>query len=230
MRAKLQQIERFNLELLDLQERVRTLKGSFYETYTRTELEPETFKFKQEIDPNAPDEFNLEPDTWKEVEKQILVPRNPTIGEKNQLADLAQQIKVKERQISQLKDSIQVAKVMETVSDVISYLDPKTHKNDIANLKYLQEQHFSDLHALKSHISGLSRGQSSVTRELYEAIQRTKGSDVDDQLSKVSEKIEERNNVHKTERSFNFKSFKEQIPRVNIDEDSSNENNDNFTL
>lgn len=151
-------------------------------------------------------------------------------GRKNQLADLAQQIKVKERQINQLKDSIQVTKVMETVSDVISYLDPKTHKNDIANLKYIQELHFSDLHGLKGHISGLSRGQSSVTRELYEAIHRTTGADIDDQLSKVSKKIDDRNNVHKTERSFNFKSFKEQIPRVNIDEDSSNENNDNFTL
>ncbi|CAM2995535.1 Uncharacterised protein [Legionella steigerwaltii] len=216
---KRQEIERINLELQNLQEQVKTLKGTFYDTYTVQETVPDTYRFKSEIDPNAPDEFNMEPDTWKKVDKQIWVPRDPTTLERNQLDELAQGIRAKERAIGRLVDEINVAKVMETVSDVLKYLDPKKHKNDIANLKSLEEQHFSSLYDLQNHISRWSGGQSSVTRELYKAIKKSDGSDIDYQMGKVAKQLEDRVNVHKTEKTFNFNAFKEQIPRVNIDED-----------
>ncbi|AWN74052.1 hypothetical protein LEAN103870_17400 [Legionella anisa] len=224
---KLLQIERIGVELHDLEQQVRALKDTFYEIQTTKKWVPDTYKMKDEIDPNAPDEFNMEPATWKEVEEYERVSRAPTNQEKQQLVKLGEEIRSKERAIHTLEGEMQVAKVMETVKNVLIYLDPKTHKRDIANLQDLARQNFTGFYELRDYISTLSDGKSSVTRALYKAIKESNGSDIDVKLSKVSAKLEERVNVHKNEKSFNFEnfknSFKQEIPHVNIDESSEDE-------
>lgn len=120
-----------------------------------------------------------------------------------------------------------VAKVMYTVKAVIRYLDPTRHARDIANLQDLENRSYSDLNDLQNHINTLSHGQSSVTRKLYEAIQKSNSSNIDVKLEAVSDKIVERENVHKNEKSFSFENFKnlfkKEIPRVNLDENSESE-------
>lgn len=114
------------------------------------------------------------------------------------------------------RESKQLNTVKQTVNEVIEYLkrDHNTHGKDIEQLQKLAK--IENLDELKQQVSKSPRGQSSVTRTLYDAIKKSDESNIDDQMTKVSNKITERTNYHDNEKilKINFSSFKSMVKEM----------------